>query len=392
LNSFQIILEAKQEGANWNTIQLPAGSFTNTQLTVGINTIYKRNYQLIIIALNEYQKVLFTALYPYVLKDVAAHWNINLAENFAPLVFTEVPNLSLNSLTKVAEPTANIEIRYGEAYEDVTINNGQIQFYSLASEMFTIGNFKLKRGEELKEEYYRDNDFYFLTQRDRNKPYPLTCNSIYFLYFYLQNDASELKIKTIVQFNDSASQTFEIIENDVKQGIYTLPAGTANHPNLLNATNIKSYSIQIVIGNTDPPIASSEVFETLVQDEKCAYEILYLNSLGTFDRIGFDNLPNENIKLSTSEYLSNPNGNDTQTGGIVISNIDTQSEFIGIYQNGFQSKVLQNWLKDFLASEEKYLIRDDNLYRIKGSKQEHIIQNLDNKVILEFPFTTNHPV
>ena len=52
----------------------------------------------------------------------------------------------------------------------------------------------------------------------------------------------------------------------------------------------------------------------------------------------------------------------------------------------FQKKTF----KEFLASEEKYLIRDGKLYRIKGSKQEHIIQNLDNKVILEFPFTTNH--
>lgn len=392
LTSYQIIIEAKEEGTDWNNLTLPNGSFTSTQLVTGIDTAYKRNYQLVIIALNEKQDILFTALYPYVLKNGIASWNINLAENFAPLVFSEVPDLSISSLTKVNTPTTNIEIKYGEACEDDTVNDGKLQFYSMASEDFSIGNFKLKRSEELDEKYFRDIDFYFLTNWDRDKPYLLTCDSIYFLYFYLKNDAPILKIKTVVDFKDGTSQSFEIIENNVEKGIYTFPAGTNNHPNLTNLSNIKSYSMQIAIGDTDPPSAYSEVFEIETQDNNCAYEILFLNSLGAFDRIGFDDLPNENINLLPIEYLSNPSGNGTQNGGIAISNIDTKSEFIGIYQNGFQTETLQNWIKDFLASEEKYLVKGSQLYRIKGSKQEHTIQNLDNKVILEFPFTTNHPL
>jgi hypothetical protein len=387
-----ILLVAKQEGSNWNNPNLPSGSYTTTILTTGVDEVYKTDYQLYIVAFDENDNPLFTKLYPYVSLTAIANWKIHLAENLASLVYTDIPNVSAASLTAVLQAITSIKIKYGEAYIDPAMNNGELFFYSSLEETIKIANFKPSINGEIDDKYFVDIGFEFLTLWDRSKSYLIPCDGTHFLYFYLNSDAPHLEIKTITYFNDGTSNTFSQNLTNIAKGIHYFPAGPNNHTDLNGLSNIKSYSIQVIFEDNDQVEHDSEVFNFKVQENRNAYEILFLNQLGAFDRLGFDNIDMEDLKLIHTQYLSQPLTSQTHKGGVAISNIETQTRFRAIYQGGFNTPAFRTWLKDFLASEEKYLLRNGDLYRISGEKQEHLIQELDNKVILEFPFNTNHPI
>jgi hypothetical protein len=399
LVSYHIVIEAKEVGEMYNIdfSTFLVGNSTQNQLVAGTSYAYKKDYQLSIMAFNSDNQLLFTKLY-YPVIDQANNistWNMNLAENLSPIVYTELPDLSLTALTRINTIIQSIKLMYGEAYIDDLVNNGALYFYPMDTVFIEIGNFKPSVKGIVDGKYFLANSFEFMNLWDRDKPYLIPCDGTYFLYFYLKNDAPRIEIITTVYFEDGTSGVFNQPVLELSSGVYCFPAGPNHHPDLDGLSNIKSYTMQIVIGDSVPFDALSEIFTFKIDDKKNAYEIFFLNQLGVFDRIGFDDIDNEYLKLNTTQYLSahsNFSTHQTNTGGAAVSNIESGTRFNAIYQSGFNTARLKTWLKDFLASEEKYLLRDGNFYRIVGNKQEHLIEQTDNRVMLEFPFSTNHPI